>query len=39
MAGAADTTKDRMLTRPDGRVVGFAEHGDPGDGLDRLRAR
>jgi phosphonatase-like hydrolase len=25
MAGAADTTKDRMLTRPDGRVVGFAE--------------
>lgn len=30
MAGAADTTKDRMLTRPDGRVVGFAEHGDPG---------
>jgi pimeloyl-ACP methyl ester carboxylesterase len=30
MARAADTTKDRMLTRPDGRVVGFAEHGEPG---------
>jgi pimeloyl-ACP methyl ester carboxylesterase len=30
MPGTADTTQDRTLTRADGRVVGFAEYGDPG---------
>lgn len=32
MAGTADTTQHGTLTRPDGRVVGFAGHGDPGGG-------